>query len=54
MKPITVLLVNDQEITLRAEAFRVDDTGYLHVGTIAVFAPSRWNGVYETEKGTRA
>lgn len=55
MKSVTVLLVNDQALILRipdAEAFRVDDTGYLYVGTVAVFSPTRWNGVYESDKGT--
>jgi hypothetical protein len=54
-KSITVLLVKDQSPTIRmadAEAVRVDDSGYLHVGSVATFAPGMWLGAYETEKGT--
>jgi hypothetical protein len=54
-KSITVLLVNDQAPVIRvldAEAVRVDDNGYLHVGAAAVFAPAKWLGAYETDRGT--
>ena len=55
MKSITVLLTSHSTLILRildAEAVRVDDNGYLHVGSVGVFSPAGWQGVYETEKGT--